>query len=161
MTSRTGAAAATTTAAPVPAYAGHDEPYLYVDPGMTDTNKSFGPKVVPAGELWVMGDHRNMSQDSRFVGAVPKGDVIGRAFVVIWPPSRWKFLSPRSYGGIPAHVAGASPMLLAGAVVLAGSGLLAFFPVRASLAGRAASASRNCSAIARFQSRITSSLRAK
>jgi signal peptidase I len=102
---------------------GLNEPYIYVDPGMTDTNKTFGPVVVPKGELWVMGDHRNMSQDSRFVKAVPEKDVIGRAFVVIWPPSRWKFLSPRSYGGIPAQVAGASPMLLGSALVLAGTGL--------------------------------------
>jgi signal peptidase I len=102
---------------------GLDEPYIYVDPGMTDTNKQFAPVVVPQGQLWVMGDHRNMSQDSRFVHAVPESDVIGRAFVVIWPPSRWKFLSPRSYGAIPAHVAGASPMLLGAALVLAGTGL--------------------------------------
>ncbi len=102
---------------------GIDEPYVFVDPGMTDTNKTFGPVTVPNGQLWVMGDHRNMSQDSRFVHAVPTKDVIGRAFVVIWPPSRWKFLSPRSYGGIPAHVAGASPMILGGALVLVGTGL--------------------------------------
>jgi signal peptidase I len=102
---------------------GLDEPYIYVDPGMTDTNKTFGPKTVPKGELWVMGDHRNMSQDSRFVGFVPESDVIGRAFVVIWPPSRWKFLSPQSYAGVPAHLAGASPMIMGAAVVLAGTGL--------------------------------------
>jgi signal peptidase I len=102
---------------------GLNEPYIYVDPGMTDTNKAFGPVTVPPGDLWVMGDHRNMSQDSRFVKAVPEKDVIGRAFVVIWPPSRWKFLSPRSYGGIPSKAAGASPMLLSGALVLAGAGL--------------------------------------
>jgi signal peptidase I len=98
---------------------GLNEPYIYIDPGETDTNKTFGPTTVPAGKLWVMGDHRNMSQDSRFVGAVPENDVIGRAFVIIWPPSRWTFLSPRSYAGVPAHAAGASPMILGAAVVLA------------------------------------------
>jgi signal peptidase I len=102
---------------------GLDEPYIYVDPGLTDTNKTFGPVTVPKGQLWVMGDHRNMSQDSRFVHGVPESDVIGRAFVVIWPPSRWKFLSPRSYAGVPAHVTGASPMILGAAVVLASTGL--------------------------------------
>ena len=102
---------------------GLNEPYIYIDPGMTDTNKAFGPVTVPKGKIWVMGDHRNMSQDSRFVQAVPESDVIGRAFVVIWPPSRWKFLSPRSYGGIPASVAGASPMILGAGAVLLGTGL--------------------------------------
>ena len=104
---------------------GVDEPYLYVDPGQTDTNKTFGPVTVPAGRLWVMGDHRNASEDSRFIhpSTVPENDVIGRAFVIIWPPSRWTFLSPRSYHGVPAHLAGASPMLLGATAVLAGTGL--------------------------------------
>jgi signal peptidase I len=104
---------------------GLDEPYIYIDPGQTDTNKTFGPVTVPAGRLWVMGDHRNASEDSRFIhpSTVPESDVIGRAFVIIWPPSRWTFLSPRSYHGVPAHLAGASPMLLGATVVLAGTGL--------------------------------------
>ena len=59
---------------------------------MTDTNKTFGPITVPKGKIWVMGDHRNMSQDSRFVQAVPESDVIGRAFVVIWPFGDWSWL---------------------------------------------------------------------
>jgi signal peptidase I len=102
---------------------GIDEPYVFVDPGETDSNKVFGPVTVPKGRLWVMGDHRNASRDSRFVHAVPEKDVIGRAFVIVWPPSRWTFLSPRSYHGVPAHVAGAGPMLLGAAAVLAGTGL--------------------------------------
>ena len=77
------------------------EPYRYVDPGATDLNKAFGPKTVPQGTLWVMGDHRNMSKDSRFVGFVPEEDVVGRASVIIWPPSRWTLLSPPSYAGLP------------------------------------------------------------
>ena len=104
---------------------GINEPYIYITPGATDTNKTFGPVTVPKGRLWVMGDHRDQSEDSRLIHpqTVPESDVIGRAFVIIWPPSRWTFLSPRSYGGIPAHVAGASPMILGAAVVLAGNGL--------------------------------------
>ena len=104
---------------------GLDEPYVYVDPGETDSNKVFGPVTVPKDRLWVMGDHRNASEDSRLIhpSTVPESDVIGRAFVIIWPPSRWTFLSPRSYHGVPAAVAGASPMLLSGAVVLASTGL--------------------------------------
>jgi signal peptidase I len=104
---------------------GLDEPYIYITPGETDSNKVFGPVTVPKGRLWVMGDHRNESQDSRLIrpNTVPESDVIGRAFVIIWPPSRWTFLSPRSYHGVPAHLAGASPMLLSAALVLATTAL--------------------------------------
>jgi signal peptidase I len=69
-----------------------DEPYLY--PGDDPSQDKFGPVTVPAGELWVMGDHRSVSEDSRFhrkqpgKGFVPVDDVIGRAFVIVWPLDR-------------------------------------------------------------------------
>jgi signal peptidase I len=90
-----------------------NEPYVF-----EDDHHTFGPVTVPAGKLWLMGDHRNSSQDSRYVGSVPKKDVIGRAFVTIWPPSRWRLLSPVTYHGVPAAAAGAAPMALAAAVVV-------------------------------------------
>jgi len=60
-----------------------DEPYVY-----EDNNMAFGPVTVPAGQLWVMGDHRGDSQDSRFVGPIPAANVVGQAFVRVWPLSR-------------------------------------------------------------------------
>jgi signal peptidase I len=89
-----------------------NEPYVY-----QDDHHVFGPVKVPAGKLWLMGDHRSESDDSRYVGPVPEKDVIGRAFVTIWPPSRWRLLSPVTYHGVPAAAAGATPMVLAAAIV--------------------------------------------
>jgi signal peptidase I len=60
-----------------------DEPYLF-----EDNHEPFGPIVVQKGELWVMGDHRSHSSDSRVNGPVPIDRVVGRAFLIVWPPSR-------------------------------------------------------------------------
>jgi signal peptidase I len=58
-----------------------DEPYLA--PGVETS--VFEPYVVPEDHVWVMGDNRGASDDSRRFKAVPVDDVVGRAFVVIWP----------------------------------------------------------------------------
>lgn len=62
-----------------------DEDYLY--PGGVPSAKTFS-KTVPDGSLWVMGDHREISEDSRVHGFVPEDSVIGKAFVLVWPLDR-------------------------------------------------------------------------
>jgi signal peptidase I len=77
-----------------------DEPYLYEDDHQvfcaagTDAQCPPGAPgvLVPPGRLWVMGDHRGASSDSRANGTIPINKVIGRAFVVVWPFTRIKTL---------------------------------------------------------------------
>ncbi|MFI8960569.1 signal peptidase I [Streptomyces sp. NPDC053493] len=70
--------------------------YLY--PGSMPCNPAFGPVKVPDGRIWVMGDNRQNSLDSRFHmelaggGTVSNDEVVGRAVVVAWPVTRWSTL---------------------------------------------------------------------
>jgi signal peptidase I len=57
------------------------------------TSRRFTEVTVPAGEMFVMGDHRSVSQDARCQGTVPINNIIGRAFVIVWPSSRFTSLS--------------------------------------------------------------------
>ncbi|MDP8958380.1 MAG: signal peptidase I [Actinomycetota bacterium] len=61
------------------------EPYLGNDSMMGN----YGPVEVPPDEVFVMGDNRSHSQDSRVFGTISFEEVVGEAFVRVWPPTRW------------------------------------------------------------------------
>ena len=69
-----------------------DEPYIFDNSPLDAppnprqcTSRRFTEVVVPAGEMFVMGDHRGVSQDARCQGPVPIDNIIGRALVIVWP----------------------------------------------------------------------------
>lgn len=74
-----------------------DEPYL---PEGVTTTADFAPNrctvdapcLIPPGEVWVMGDNRNDSKDSRYFGPIPESSIVGRAFVIVWPLDRLAWL---------------------------------------------------------------------
>jgi len=73
-----------------------NEPYIFSGNKPSDSTFNI---TVPKGFIWVMGDHRGASADSRFhtddihKGMVPLPDVVGRAFVTVWPLKHVTFLS--------------------------------------------------------------------
>jgi signal peptidase I len=86
------------------------EPYIVLPPGTTKDDPRDFDITVPKGKLWVMGDNRYNSEDSAAHNAdhtanpfVPISDVVGRAFVITWPISRWAPLSdyPTTFSGVP------------------------------------------------------------
>lgn len=75
---------------------------LAVDGGyLQDIDKDpFGPITVPEGEYFMLGDWRTNSGDSRFqMGTIPEEDITGRAFVLLWPPDRFRLLTGAEYPG--------------------------------------------------------------
>jgi signal peptidase I len=68
------------------------EPYLDLSVILPDCGGDFEPVSVPDEHVFVMGDNRSGSQDSRVLGPIAEDDLVGRAFVVFWPRSDWRWL---------------------------------------------------------------------
>jgi signal peptidase I len=69
------------------------EPYMK-DPRI---NQDAPLQTIPADRVFVMGDNRNNSSDSRGFGPVPLTDIVGRAWIIYWPPPDWQLLTQPSY----------------------------------------------------------------
>jgi len=121
----------------------------YLFPGARPSVQAF-KVVVPPGRLWVMGDNRAISDDSRghmsagfpAMGTVPENEVAGRAFLIIWPPSQLGDLPiPATFQQAALHAgasgapvlqaAGAAAAALPAAVPAAGAAALAGLPLLA------------------------------
>jgi signal peptidase I len=72
-----------------------NEPYILQEPPQNNTD--YGPTVLSDDEYFVLGDNRNNSSDSRSWGPIKRNDIIGKAWFIYWPPSKWRVVKHYSY----------------------------------------------------------------
>jgi signal peptidase I len=77
-----------------------DEPYVYQGQPTTPLNGTATWRI-PKGQLFVLGDHREASQDSRVFGTIDKSAVVGRAWLRYWPMAKFGVIESGKYSGVP------------------------------------------------------------
>ncbi|WP_026360988.1 signal peptidase I [Amycolatopsis nigrescens] len=111
-----------------------DEPYIHWEELRPQQQARFDPVRVPEGMVWVMGDNRNDSMDSRYQGgggergAVPVDNIIGKARIIVLPPGRWGGVSDHNpqAAAQPAALGMSAPSWQQGVPI--GFGLIAAWP---------------------------------
>jgi len=83
-----------------------DEPYIKDEPGYT-----LSPEEIPENNYFVLGDNRNNSNDSHNGWTVPRQNIVGKAWLSIWPPGQWGLvtnypLTAQLTNSIPEQIAG-------------------------------------------------------
>ncbi|MFE9205830.1 signal peptidase I [Micromonospora sp. NPDC007230] len=120
------------------AYVSEDSPVELPPNPKECRSRQFTEVVVPPGQIFVMGDHRLVSQDARCQGPVPIDNVVGRAFMIVWPSQRWATLPvPQTFSDLPqSNAAPAGPVPVDPDPV---GGVVLILPVTAALSVLASS----------------------